>query len=60
MNDPADQRDHPEANETEDQHGSEPSTGLNPEATSPAVSTASVTPKPPGVRLKLLAVAPAQ
>ena len=30
--------------------------GLNPEATSPPVRTASVTPKPPGVRLKLLAV----
>jgi NAD(P)-dependent dehydrogenase (short-subunit alcohol dehydrogenase family) len=36
------------------------SAGFNPEATSPAVSTASVTPKPPGVRLKLLAVTPAQ
>jgi hypothetical protein len=31
-----------------------------PAATSPADSTPSTTPKPPGVRLKLLAAAPAQ
>ena len=57
---PADQRHQPETEETEDQYGPECLRRPQSVATSPAVSTASVTPKPPRSQVETLAAAPAQ